>query len=361
MNQCKRFLLQSFLWLIVWLILFAGQNFNSNYLLDHSVAYLFQVCLIAGLIFYGAKTLLFKKRYLLFTLISLASLIFCAQISSSLIQLPKKPKLRLEMRRQGPPPEMKQEARSRIPQWPQGNKFFMPKVGSSKFFIHFLMLSISFIIAAFIEVFIFAKKKEEEHLRVETAHLQTELKLLKTQINPHFLFNSLNNIYALSAIDTTRTQESISYLSNMLRYVLYECERPKVLVQKEIDYIENYIKLFSLKSSEKYPITTHYEIADPMAPVAPMIFIPFIENALKHSHIEKRGKAFINIELIANSKQIALKVTNSKPTQKIEKDDVGGIGLENVKKRLAIVYSDSYKLKINETSTEYFIDLMIKI
>ncbi len=359
MNQWKRFLLQSFLWLILWLILLAGQDFNSNYLLDNAVAYLFQVGLIAGLIFYGAKTLLFKKRYLLFALISLVSILFCAQISSSLRQLPIRPEQQIETRRQAPPPGMEQENTNRLP---QGRARFMPQgAPPTRFFIHFLMLSISFIMAAFIEVFIFARKKEEEHLRVETEHLQTELKLLKTQINPHFLFNSLNNIYALSAIDATRTQESISYLSNMLRYVLYECERPKVFLQKEIDYIENYIKLFSLKSSEKYPINTHYEIADPMAPVAPMIFIPFIENALKHSHIEKRNGAFINIDIIANTTQIELKVKNSKPLIKIEKDEVGGIGLENVKKRLAILYPDSYKLKIDENDTEFSIDLFIKI
>jgi hypothetical protein len=359
MNQWKRFLLQSFLWLIVWLILLAGQEFNSNYLLDNAVAYLFQVVLIAWLIFYAAKTLLFKKRYFLFALISLASILFCAQISSSFRPLDSRPAQQNELRRQGPPMKMEQE-RPNLP--PQGRQPFMPPRGvPTKYFIHFLMLSISFIMAAFIEVFIFARKKEEEQLRVETEHLQTELKLLKTQINPHFLFNALNNIYALSAIDSTRTQESISYLSNMLRYVLYECERSEVFLQKEIDYVENYIKLFSLKSSQKYPIETRYDIADAMAPVAPMIFIPFIENAIKHSHIEKRNGAFINIEVKANSEQISLIVENSKPQKKIEKDEVGGIGLENVKKRLAILYPNSHKLKVIENDTMFSVNLLIKI
>jgi len=359
MNQWKRFLLQSFLWLIVWLILFAGQDFNSTYLLDNSLAYLFQVGLIAGLIFYGAKTLLFKKRYLLFTLISLVSILFCAQISSSLGPLPTRPEQQIEMRRQGPPPGMEQERPNRIP---LGREPLMPPgAAPTRFFIHFLMLSISFMMAAFIEVFIYARKKEEENLRVETEHLQTELKLLKTQINPHFLFNSLNNIYALSAIDATRTQKSISNLSNMLRYVLYECERPNVFLKKEIDYIENYIKLFSLKSSEAYNINTEYHISDEMTPVAPMIFIPFIENALKHSHIEKRKGAFINIMVKADDQQIELQVKNSKPEHEVQKDDVGGIGLENVKKRLAILYPDSHKLIIDESDSEFSIDLFIKI
>ncbi len=359
MNRWKRFLLQSFLWLIVWLILLAGQDFNSDYLLDNSLAYLFQIALIAGLIFYAAKTLLFKKRYLLFTLISLVSILFCAQISSSLSQLPTRPEQQVEMRRQGPPPGMEQPPPDHLA---QGRKPLMPpRAVPTKFFIHFLMLSISFMMAAFIEVFIFARRKEEEHLRMEKEHLQTELKFLKTQINPHFLFNSLNNIYALSAIDATRTQTSINNLSNMLRYVLYECERPNVFLKKEIDYIDNYIKLFSLKSSEAYNINAEYHISDEMTPVAPMIFIPFVENALKHSHIEKRKGAFINIIIKANHEQIELQVKNSKPEHAVQKDDVGGIGLENVKKRLAILYPDSHKLKIVENDTEFSIDLFIKI
>lgn len=359
MNQWNRFLLQAFLWFIVWLILLAGQDFNVNYILDNSLAYLFQIGLIAGLIFYGAKTLLLKKRYVLFAVISIFSIVFCAQISSSLRQIASRPQQEVKMRRGNRPPPMETEPGRHIP--PGREPGMPPGAAPPIYFIHLLMLSISFMMAAFIEVFIFAQKKEAEHLRVETEHLQTELKLLKTQINPHFLFNSLNNIYALSAIDSTRTQESISYLSNMLRYVLYECERPMVFLQKEIDYIENYIRLFSLKSSQEYPIKTKYNIEDPMAPVSPMIFIPFIENALKHSNVEKRGTAFINIYIDATKDQIHLKVINSKPNQKMEKDEVGGIGLENVKKRLAILYPDSHKLKIDESATAFSIDLMIKI
>ncbi len=357
MNQWKRFLLQSFLWGIVWVILFAGQDFNSNYLRGNIVAYLFQIALIAGLIFYAAKALLFRKKFFLFTMISIISIVFCAQISSNFGVSNTRPIDTPELRRQGPPPGMEPGPPGRFP--PERPSFDRPGPAPPKFFIHFLMLSISFVMAAAIEVFIFARKKEEEHLRIETAHLQTELKMLKMQINPHFLFNSLNNIYALSAIDAARTQESISFLSNMLRYVLYECDRPVVFLQKEIDYIENYLKLFSLKSSEKYAIKTTYKVADPMAPIAPMIFIPFIENALKHSHIEKRQGAYIEIEVVANSQQIALKVKNTKPQSMIEKDDVGGIGLENVKKRLAILYPNKHALTMNDSKEAFMVDLLI--
>ena len=115
MNQWNRFLLQAFLWLIVWLILLAGQDFNVSYILDNSLAYLFQIGLIAGLIFYGAKTLLLKKRYVLFTAISLFSIVFCAQISSSLRQIASKPKQEVNMRRPNRPPPMEIEPERHMP------------------------------------------------------------------------------------------------------------------------------------------------------------------------------------------------------------------------------------------------------
>jgi len=359
MKQWKRFLLQAFLWLIVWVILVAGRDFNLNYIINNALAFIFQLALIAGLIFYGAKTLLFKKRYFLFTLISIVSIVFCAQLSSSFGQRERR-SLQDDVihMQEGPPIRFESNKPDQLP--PNG-KPILPPAGPPMFFIHLLMLSISFILAAFIEAFLFAKRKEEEHLLAETEHLQTELKLLKTQINPHFLFNSLNNIYALAAIDSDKTQESISYLSNMLRYVLYECELPKVFLKKEIDYIKNYIKLFSLKSSKKYNINTNYHITNELASVAPMIFIPFIENALKHSHIEKGNGAFIQITIKADHEQIELIVANSKPEQAIQKDEVGGIGLENVKKRLAILYPDSYKLNMEESEETFSVDLLIKI
>jgi two-component system LytT family sensor kinase len=191
--------------------------------------------------------------------------------------------------------------------------------------------------------------------------LQTELKLLKSQINPHFLFNALNNIYALSVIDSNQTQQSISYLSNMLRYVLYECEEKLVPLKKEIDYINDFIKLYSLKSSKPYNITTQYTIADNNLLVAPMLFIPFVENAFKHGHIEKHGNSFISIIVNATSSLIELEIENSQPKNAINKDAVGGIGIENVKKRLSILYPEKHQLSILESSETFKIKLNLEV
>jgi LytS/YehU family sensor histidine kinase len=231
----------------------------------------------------------------------------------------------------------------------------------SKFFINLLLISIACVVATLVEIFLFAQRKEEEIVINKNEALQTELKLLKSQINPHFLFNALNNIYALSAIDSGKTQKSISYLSDMLRYVLYECEQEIVPLYKEIDYIENYIKLFSLKSSKTYPITTTFSIENQNVQIVPMLLIPFLENALKHSNIEKINGTFIKLKMNATANSIDFEIENSKPEFKIVKDDIGGIGIENVKKRLAILYPNRYELKINETSQAFKVNLKLQL
>jgi LytS/YehU family sensor histidine kinase len=224
-----------------------------------------------------------------------------------------------------------------------------------------LLIAVSYVLATFIETFIFAQKKQEETIQNKNEMLETELKLLKSQINPHFLFNALNNIYALSVIDSNRTQQSISYLSNMLRYVLYECDEKLVPLRKEIEYINDFIKLYSLKSSKPYTIRTEYTIANNNLQIAPMLFIPFVENAFKHSHIEKHGDSFISIQVNATSNYIELEIENSQPKSKINKDEVGGIGIENVKKRLSILYPEKHQLNIVQSSETFKINLNLEL
>jgi len=231
----------------------------------------------------------------------------------------------------------------------------------SKILINCLFMALCYSFAAFVETFLFIQKKDEELILNRNESLQTELKFLKSQINPHFLFNALNNIYALSVTNSDKTQESIGYLSEMLRYVLYECERPLVPIQKEIQYIENYIQLFCLKSSKKMAIHTQFEIMDPTISIAPMLLIPFIENAFKHSYIEKDPKGFITIRIESNPEEIHFEIDNTYPGTTIQKDEVGGIGLENVKKRLAIVYPNNHVLTINKKSSIFKVKLDVKV
>ena len=241
------------------------------------------------------------------------------------------------------------------------NAFDFSVIPPSRSFINFLIFTVTYFLGTILEIFNFLQIKEEETVLIKNENLENELKLLKSQINPHFLFNSLNNIYALSAIDTEKTQKSISYLSEMLRYVLYECEQKMVSIDREIVYIQNYIKLFSMKSSKKLPIRFDIESDDNTTLVAPMIFLPYVENAFKHSNLGGSKDAFITINLVnySNSDEVYFSVENSKPQGKIQKDDVGGIGLRNVKKRLTILYPGKHKIKIHNKNT-FKVEITIK-
>lgn len=345
MSRTKRFLFHVLLWLALWLFAWLLTSGNMIFLQTKSPAFLMQIVVIAVLIYYTAPTLLLKKNYTLFTITSLLLIVICCFLLSTHIigaidQLP---------------PHLKGLPGANHDDF----QFERPPLIIPLFFTHFLVLTIAYVLATFIETFLFAQKKEEEIIINKNEALKLDLRFLKSQINPHFLFNSLNNIYALSAIDSDKTQQSISYLSNMLRYVLYECEQELVPLEKEISYIENYIKLFLLKSSKTYSINTNYNLANKNVKIAPMLFIPFMENALKHSNIEKIADSFIRLNIDSLGYKIRFNIENSKSNTPKIKNEIGGIGIENVKKRLAIVYPKKHDLIINETANTYKVTLNI--
>lgn len=332
MQKTRRVLIQVISWLLIWIVLWLIQGGDYFFFNDNVAAFLCQTLVIITLVWYMAPKLLFKKRYILFAGLSILLIFLGAYFASNFVSNPPPPPINL-----GPP-------KRPVP---------------TQFFVHLLLIGIAYILATLLETFVFAQKKEEETIRNKNEKLQTELKLLKSQINPHFLFNSLNNIYALSVINSDRTQRSISYLSDMLRYVLYECDQQLVPLEREITYIENYIKLFSLKSSKTYPITTDFEVLDHTIKVAPMLFIPFMENALKHSNIEKITDAFIRIKIHADAREVQFEIENSNPKQPISKDKLGGIGIENVKRRLAILYPGRHHLHLDTNGAIFKVGLKL--
>ena len=336
MDRTKRLLFQAFLWLTIWLVGWYFVGAGPKFLIDNGLSFIFQILIVSALIYFIAPKLLFEKKYALFVLVSVILILICAFIISGPFQ--------------GPPPKTGPGLGPRLP----------PKA-PPKILINLLVLSIAYVLATFIETFLFAQKKEEETIRNKNENLQTELKLLKSQINPHFLFNALNNIYALSVTDSNKTQQGISTLSDMLRYVLYECEQPFVPIQKEIDYIEDYLEMFALKSSKAFPIKTDFRISDPSVRIAPMLFIPFVENAMKHGNIEKGTDGFLDILIVSGTKKVEFQIENSLPKNTVQKDDVGGIGLENVKKRLQILYPQRHTLEIREESAIFKVKLKLSL
>lgn len=206
---------------------------------------------------------------------------------------------------------------------------------------------------------------ETEKARREAVKSRTEaeLKNLRNQLNPHFLLNTLNNIYALIAFDSDKAQQAVQDLSKLLRYVLYDNQEMFVPLQKEIDFIKNYIELMRIRVSDKVNIVTEFNIKpQSQTPIAPLIFISLIENAFKHG-ISPSGESFINISISENDNEIICVIKNSN-FPKTEKDKSGsGIGLEQVRKRLEIIYQGNYKWEcyLSDNGKIYNSSIVIKL
>jgi two-component system, LytTR family, sensor kinase len=204
-------------------------------------------------------------------------------------------------------------------------------------------------------------RTQKDRKELVTQTMQSELKFLRSQINPHFLFNTLNSIYALTLKKSDKAPEIVIKLSEMMRYMLYECNERQVALSKEIQYIRNYVDLEKLRQGQKVRIDfdVHGEITDQM--IAPLIFTPFLENSFKHG-VNQTSEGFINILLDVQAKSVVLEIENSKPPrhQLVQKSrQSGGIGLVNVRRRLELLYPDNYTLKISDSADKYKIHLAL--
>ena len=198
---------------------------------------------------------------------------------------------------------------------------------------------------------------ETEAARREAGKSMTEAELrnLRNQLNPHFLLNTLNNIYALIAIDSDKAQQAVQELSKLLRYVLYDNQSMYVPLKKEIDFIKNYIELMRIRVSEDVTIETVFKIKEnSQTPVAPLIFISLIENAFKHG-ISPTENSFIKINIEEDDNKIICNIQNSNHPKNVTDKSGSGIGLEQVGKRLQLLYPGQYEWKcwLSENDTVY--------
>lgn len=206
-----------------------------------------------------------------------------------------------------------------------------------------------------------SKTKIEELIRDKAV---SDLKFLKMQINPHFLFNALNNIYTMSYIGDKSAHEKIARLSDMLRYVLYECESELIPLIKEIEYIESYIDFQQLKTEEPQNISFHYQVEKENCLVAPMLLIPFVENAFKHSKIEKFKGGFVNISLIQSKDKLIFELKNSYPIEEhVPRSTIksSGIGIKNVENRLKLLYPGKHHMNIESSGNIYRVNMELDI
>jgi len=205
-------------------------------------------------------------------------------------------------------------------------------------------------------------QREKKKLQSET--MQTELKFLRSQINPHFLFNTLNSLYAHTLRKSDEAPNIVLRMSEMMRYMLYESNEKTVFLTQEINYLENYLELERLRLSDNMKITFEINGDAGKLKIAPLIFIPFVENAFKHGPNSSLQDGFIDIKIEIDATNLHLKVTNNKGhrTKKdIEGKRSGGIGLNNVKRRLELLYPNRYNLNISDTNNEYGIELNIEL
>jgi len=202
-------------------------------------------------------------------------------------------------------------------------------------------------------------KNQNEKRMLENANLNAEVNFLKSQINPHFLFNTLNGIYSQAHNKSENTEYSILKLSELLRYVLYESGGEKVALEKDIQYINNYIDLQRLRISSKVTINYTVQGSQQGFSIAPLLLISFIENSFKHG-ISYSQASTINIEIEIFEKTLTLKVSNP-----VVKNDTfttgGGLGLKNVKRRLELLYYGKYSLDIHHTDNLYFVYLKLDL
>ena len=188
---------------------------------------------------------------------------------------------------------------------------------------------------------------------------EAELTWLKHQLNPHFLFNTLNNISSLTQIDPDKAQESIGQLSDTLRYALYDTETDKVPLSGEVGFMDNYIRLMQLRCNELTEVTTSWDLPSGDVKIAPLLFISPIENAFKHG-VNARMASFVHIGLHPEGKDLVFSCDNS-VFEKTGEDHIGsGIGVENLKRRLELIYPNAYSYEQTEKDGVYSVRITLK-
>ena len=216
------------------------------------------------------------------------------------------------------------------------------------FFIFFLPIPVLFVI------WIFEQWKWIQNLKAEKS--KTELSLLRTQINPHFFFNTLNNLYALTIKNSKEAPDVILKLSDMMRYTIYEGEKETVKLGDEITYLSNYIELHKIRYKKTVEIDFKHEI-DSSLSIAPLLYIILLENAVKHGIETLTENAFIHINLYEDDDFIIFEIENNFDPKEIS--GAKGIGLTNLKRRLALIYPKKYELTVDKTNNTYKATLKI--
>lgn len=189
----------------------------------------------------------------------------------------------------------------------------------------------------------------------------TELKFLKSQINPHFLFNSLNSIYFLIDKQNTEARKTLLQFSDLLRYQLYDCNAETIAIETEVAYLQDYIRLQKLRKDTNYDVVVHIQNEIKGFHIVPLLLIPFVENAFKHISHHSNTKNFVHVEMSRNNGSFSFSVENSKENELQKTLLPGGIGLTNVKRRLELLYPDKHLLEIQDKAETFKVRLRLEV
>jgi sensor histidine kinase YesM len=198
-------------------------------------------------------------------------------------------------------------------------------------------------------------------LQLQRDNLTLELNALKAQINPHFLFNTLNNIYSLALRKSEKTPDMVLKLSDMMRYVLYECNSGRVALDREIQFISNYIELERIRHGDDVSINFSLTGNPKDYRIEPLLLIPIVENSFKHGINAQIEKGFVDVQLNVLNGSLQLKVLNTVHLKGAFSKEKGGIGLDNVQKRLELIYPQKHYLKILALKDSYKVDLELNL
>ncbi|MDY3703659.1 MAG: histidine kinase [Prevotella sp.] len=209
-----------------------------------------------------------------------------------------------------------------------------------------------------VKLYFMSQRDRERQKIIDQRNLEQQMEYLKYQVNPHFFMNTLNNIHALVDIDPERAKTTIVELSKMMRHILYEGSKKLIPLTREMEFLNLYVQLMRLRYTRKVHINVDVPPQLPELKLPPLMLIIFVENAFKHG-ISYREESFIDIKLRVENKRLLFSCCNSKPTQVQRTNEKGGMGLQNVRQRLELLYDDDYTLDISDGEKTYEVKLDI--
>lgn len=228
-------------------------------------------------------------------------------------------------------------------------------------FVFYITHSFSFLFVISISIAIRTTgrwlKTENERKVLENENLRSELSNLRMQLNPHFFFNTLNNIYSLIQISPVKAQDAVHGLGKLMRYHLYDTDAERVPIGGEIDFLKSYISLMALRLGANVTLTTKFDIANPQQPIAPLLLIPIVENAFKHG-VHPTDSCTISFTLSESNGLLRFCAENSNHPQS---DQKSGIGIENLRKRLDLIYPQRHQFSTQVNSSMFYVDVEIDL